>query len=156
MSVVAFVLMKEDMKLTIYAICVMLLFSGCASERAAEKKAVKRVAYEYIWSLANFDVNRAEKYASAETKRETLGTARTLMAQTDRKVIEQDLPAKVRITNVKLTSDTTATAVWHKTTPRKKNSREIELRKRNGKWQAHDLLKRHTSAPMPGGNRGKK
>lgn len=141
------------MKTTICFICAVLLFCGCASEKAAEKKAVKKVAYEYIWSLANFDVNRAEKYASNETKKETLGTARTLMAQTDRKVIEQDLPAKVRITNVKLTSDTTATAVWHKTTPRKKNSREIELRKRNGKWQAHDLLKRHTSAPMPNGRK---
>ena len=113
------------------------------------------MAYEYIWSLANFDIQRAEKYASTETKKETLGTARTLMAQTDKKVLEQDLPAKVRITNVKLTSDTTATAVWHKKTPRKRNSREIELRKRNGKWQAHDLIKRRTSDPIPNG-RGKR
>lgn len=143
------------MKRTIYLICGMLLFCSCACERTAEKKEVKRVAYEYVWSLANFDVQRAEKYASEETRRETLGTARTLMAQTDRKVIEQDLPAKVRITNVKLTSDTTATAVWHKTTPRKKNSRPMELRKRNGKWQAHDLIKRRTSDPMPNGRGGK-
>ena len=131
----------------------MLLCCGCASERAAEKKAVKKVAYEYIWSLANFDVPRAEKYASAETKKETLVTANRIMSGIDKKVLEQDLPAKVRITNVKLTSDTTATAVWHKTTPRKKNSKQIELRKRNGKWQAHDLIKRHTSAPMPNGRK---
>ncbi|MBO4587420.1 MAG: DUF4878 domain-containing protein [Bacteroidales bacterium] len=144
------------MKLTVYSICALMLFCSCACEKSAEKKAVKNVAYEYIWSLANFDVNRAEKYASEETKKETLGTARTLLAQTDRKVIEQDLPAKVRITNVKLTSDTTATAVWHKKTPRKRNSREIELRKRNGKWQAYDLIKRRTSAPMPNGRGGKK
>lgn len=143
------------MKLTIYTMCWMLLFCSCACERMAEKKEVKRVAYEYVWSLANFDIQRAEKYASAETNYETLGTARTLMAQTDKKVLEQDLPAKVRITNVKLTSDTTATAVWHKKTPRKRNSREIELRKRNGKWQAHDLIKRRTSDPMPNGRGGK-
>lgn len=130
------------MRITTCFICAILLFSGCASEKAAEKKEVKIVAYEYIWSLANFDIQRAEKYASAETKGETLKTASRLMSGIDKKVIDQDLPAKVRITDVKLTSDTTATAVWHKTTPRKKNSRRIELRKRNGVWQAHDLLKR--------------
>ncbi len=130
------------MKISTCFLCAILLFCGCAGEKAAEKKEVKNVAYEYVWSLANFDVQRAEKYASSETKRETLGTAKTLMAQVDQKLIDQDLPAKVRITDVKLTSDTTATAVWHKTTPRKKNSRRIELRKRNGVWQAHDLLKR--------------
>ncbi|MCR4812240.1 MAG: hypothetical protein K5867_06570 [Bacteroidales bacterium] len=141
------------MKTTTCFICAVLLFCGCASEKAVEKKAVKKVAYEYIWSLANFDVPRAEKYASDETKSQTLKMASRFMTEVDKKVIEQDLPAKVRITNVKLTSDTTATAVWHKTTPRKKNSRQIELRKRNGKWQAHDLIKRHTSAPMPNGRK---
>lgn len=134
------------MRITTCFICAILLFSGCASEKAAEKKEVKTVAYEYIWSLANFDVQRAEKYASSETKKETLKIANSYMAKADKKVIEQDLPAKVRITDVKLTSDTTATAIWHKTTPRKKNSKMIELRKRNGVWQAHDLVKRRTPA----------
>lgn len=133
---------ENDMKKTIFFLSMtLILVSGCANDRKSEKKAVKKVAYEYIWALANFNVTKAERYATEETKRETLKVAKSFMENVDRKVIEQDLPAKVRITNVKLTSDTTATAVWHKKTPRKKNSKTIELRKRNGKWQAHDLIR---------------
>ena len=119
----------------------LIVLSGCSCERNAEKKSIKNVAYGYSYALGNYQVDSADKYASEETRKTTLVTTRSLMRLVDSTYIKSDTPATIRITDIKMTSDTTATAVWHKKTPRKKNSGTIELRKRNGEWQVYDLLK---------------
>lgn len=130
------------MKKTILFCAVLsILAISCNAQNSSEKKLVKTVAFEYENALANYDMDRAEKFATNETSCRTLVTARAMVRMVSDSIIQLNLPAKVRITNVKITSDTTATAVWHKKTPRKRNSGEIELRKRNGVWQAHDMLK---------------
>lgn len=122
-------------------ICTVLLLSCCSSEKSIEKKNIKEIAFNYEQALGNFDVESAEKYACKETKEHTLTVAKAMVKRVDRKYLESDLPATIKITNIQLTSDTTATAKWHKTTPRSKKSGTLELRKRNGKWQAFDPIK---------------
>lgn len=99
------------------------------------------MAYDYELALGNYDLEQAERFATAETKAKTLPVAKKLVASVSRENIEANMPAKIKITKVKLTSDTTATAYWKKTTPIKKVSGSLELRKRNGVWQAHDMIK---------------
>jgi uncharacterized protein YceK len=122
-------------------ISVAILLTGCSCERAMERKAIKEVAYEYSYALGNYRLDDAAKYATTETQKRTLPTAKAMMKMVDSTYIASDTPAEIVITNVRITSDTSATAYWHKTTPRKDLNGTLELRKRNGVWQAHDLIK---------------
>ena len=54
--------------------------------------------------------------------------------------IESDTPAKVRLTDVEMTSDTTATASYHKKTPIKKQDGTVNLVLRDGKWLVHIVM----------------
>lgn len=121
------------------------LFITVCSCQTSDKKLAKQVAYEYEQALGNYDLDQAARYATAETIAKTIPIARKMVAAVSRENIEANMPAKIKITKVKITSDTTATAYWKKKTPIKKNSGTLELRKRNGVWQAHDMIK-----TMPG------
>lgn len=111
----------------------MLLIIGCSSE----SHQIETVAYDYCLATANYDIDRAEAFCTEETRRTTLTTARRLLSLVDSSFIASDTPAHIDITAVRQTSDTTAIAVYHKTTPIKDFSDTLELRKRNGQWLAH-------------------
>lgn len=115
--------------------------ASCQQKPVSDKKLVKSVAYEYEQALGNYDIKTAYDYATDETRKQTLVIAESLMKSVSRKNIEANMPAKIKISKVKILNDTTATANWHKKTPIKECSGTLELRKRNGKWLAHDMIK---------------
>lgn len=125
----------------LYVFAITALFITACSCQTSEKKQVKQVAYEYELALGNYNIDRAALFATAETRAKTLPVARHLMKSVSRENIEANMPAEIRISKVKLTSDTTATAYWSKKTPIKQCSGTVELRKRNGVWKAHDMIK---------------
>jgi hypothetical protein len=126
---------KKTSLLSIIMLC--LIVAGCNPE----KKAIKDVAYKYSVAMANYKVDDAESYATSETRNTTLIVARRMMKKVGDAYIAADTPATIKILTVDQTSDTTAYAVYHKETPSGKNfSDTLQLRKRNGTWQAHALI----------------
>lgn len=123
-------------------ICIMLiaipLFACCCKH---EQKMIEKVAYEYSYAMANYQIDEAEKYATEETRNTTLMFAKGIVKKVDPNYIKSDTPAYIDIIDVKIVNDTSAVATYHKTTPMKDFSDTMELRKRNGKWYAHVLPK---------------
>lgn len=129
-----FSLMKKNIYLfsTLFVFCCAFLTS-CHTDRQNATKA----AYEYSYAMANYQIDQAEPFATEETKNTTLVKARQLVNAVDKAYIQSDTPAELEITNLEFTSDTSAIATYHKTTPIKDFSGTLELRKRNGVWLAH-------------------
>ena len=128
---------KTTLLLSILALTSLLL----ASCRSSEQKANK-VAYNYSYALANYDLQTAEQYATDETIETTLAMAHMFLSKLDTSYINSDTPASILIDSLHLDSDTSATAFCTKNTPIKHNLHfQLQLRKRDGSWLAH--------APMP-------
>jgi hypothetical protein len=123
------------MKKTFLFLIAAFLFMccGCKSDRSMAEKA----AYNYSFAMANYQLEDAAKYATAETKNTVLVRAEQLLQKLDPSYIKSDTPATIEIENLEFTSDSTAVATYHKTTPIKNFSGELELRKRDGQWYAH-------------------
>lgn len=128
-------------KVLLFAFATIVFATASCQQPTSDKKQVKQVAYAYEQALGDYDLAVARHYATEETKSKTLVVAEKLMKSVSRENIEANMPAKIKISKVKILSDTTATANWHKETPIKECSGTLELRKRNGKWLAHDMIK---------------
>ena len=126
----------------------------------SDKAGAKAVAYAYSYAMANYDVAAAEAYATAETRNTTLRRAAYYVDQVGGDYIAADTPARIEITKVDLTSDTTAYAIYHKVTPLKDFCDTLQLRKREGQWQAHAMMRivkidtaaAQAAPPADGGN----
>ena len=103
--------------------------------RSEERKA-ERVAYLYSEAMANYRIDDAEPYVTEETL-PTLDFLRRLVKEVPPEYIERDTPATIEITQVSLTSDTTAWAHYHKTTPNKDFRDSIPMVRREGEWRIH-------------------
>lgn len=114
------------------AACLVVSLMACRSE---ERKA-ERVAYLYSKAMANYRIDDAEPYVTEETL-PTLDFLRRLVKEVPSEYIERDTPATIEITQVSLTSDTTAWAHYHKTTPNKDFRDSIPMVRREGKWRIH-------------------
>ena len=121
----------------LYVAASMLVAVACHNEETT----IKKTAYKYSYAMANYRVDDAEKYATTETRETTLVSARQMIGRIGDDYIASDTPAKIKIIDWALTSDTTAYAVYHKTTPIKDFADTLILKKREGRWQAH--------APLP-------
>ena len=125
--------MKQGLLLCLAA--TLLLTTACHND----EKAIKKTAYKYSYAMANYRVDDAEKYATAETRETTLVGARNMIARIGDEYISSDTPASIEIVDWAMTSDTTAYAIYHKTTPIKDFSDTLQLKKRDGRWLAHAL-----------------
>ena len=111
----------------------LLVCCGCKSDRNMAEKA----AYNYSFAMANYQLDEAAKYATVETQNTVLVRAEQLLQKVDSSYIKSDTPANIEIESLEFTSDSTAVATYHKTTPIKNFSGNLELRKRDGQWYAH-------------------
>ena len=125
--------------------CLGLLIALCCSCNN-EKEQIQQAAYGYSVAMANYDIDGAEPFCTEETSTTMLSTARYLLQFVDSSYIAADTPASIEIVSVKQMSDTTACAVFHKTTPIKDFSDTLELRKRDGKWLAHAPIIKNNAA----------
>lgn len=97
----------------------------------------EKAAYNYSFAMANYQLDEAAKYATVETQNTVLVRAEQLLQKLDSSYIKSDTPATIEIETVEITSDTTAVATYHKVTPIKNFTGDLELRKRDGQWYAH-------------------
>ncbi|MBO4751888.1 MAG: hypothetical protein J5526_03950 [Bacteroidales bacterium] len=117
--------------------CVLLVSVTMLSCTSDEQKA-RKAAYNYADAMANYKLDEAEKYATEETINTTITTGKALLQFVDTAYIASDTPAKLEVTNMEMTSDTSAVVSFVKNTPIKQDLRfSVEVRKRNGKWLAH-------------------
>lgn len=133
---------NQNHVVTLLACCI--LFVSCKTD----EQNAKKVAYAYSYAMANYQVDEAEMYATDETKNTTLIKARQLVAAVGEEYVKSDTPAELEITDISFSDDTSAIATYHKKTPIKDFSGTVELRKRDGKWFAHDPIPVVTS-PNP-------
>lgn len=126
--------------------CLGLLLAMCIS-CSNENEQIRQAAYGYSVAMANYDIDGAEPFCTEETSATMLSTARYLLQFVDSSYIASDTPAKVEIVSVRQMSDTTACAVFHKTTPIKDFVDTLELRKRDDRWLAHaPIIKNNVAA----------
>ena len=121
------------MKKSVCACVILLLLVACNSEM----RRIELAANDYLMAVSLYDLDGAESYCTEETSKTTLVIGRYLMAYTDSSFFEQDKPVTIDITDVRCTTDTTATVHFHKVTPIKDITDSLEMRKRDGKWLAH-------------------
>mgnify|MGYP006988831274 CR=1 FL=1 len=130
------------MKRTIILAIILLLASATGSCSCDNpKKSIKKVAFAYLDAMANYRIDDAEPYCTDETRNGVLETGRQLVKAVKPGYIESDTPAKVKITGIEITSDTTATVSYHKKTPIKKQDGEVNLVLRDGKWLVHIVMR---------------
>ena len=102
-----------------------------------EKKSIEKVAYGYLDAMGNYRIRDAYRFATPETQDKTLRfIEEKVMPITDAKYIKSETPAKITITGITIKSDTTAEAMFHKSTPSSERNNILQLVKRNGKWMA--------------------
>lgn len=131
--------MKLQIPFTLLLSVLLILTTGCDNN----KKKACDVGYKYAYAMANYQVDKAAKYATEETKNTTLIMAKHLTKAVGEEYIKSDTPAKVEIVKYSQLDDTTAVIEFHKTTPIKNSNFPLLMRKRNGQWMAHDTIPTH-------------
>lgn len=131
--------MRKTAKVSILLIAAFLSFNAasCSNRIPRSKKAIKKVAYRYLDAMANYRIDGAVPYCTTETQQGVLETGRTLVSAIDSNYIKSDTPATITIGDIEITSDTTAIAHFHKSTPLKEHNGQVNLVKRDGKWKVH-------------------
>lgn len=132
------------MKPSLLTAATLLLLSACSSQ----EKQIEKVAYAYNYALATYNIEAAMPYATQETQESTLQMAKKIIAMVDSNYLKADSPATIEITNIKMVNDSLAIATYHKTTPLKDMELTTELRRRNGKWLAHEVLPQPKARPI--------
>lgn len=115
----------------------LTLISACSND----EKEIREVAYNYSYALANYKVEDATQYCTKETQETSLAYGLELMKGVSAEYIASDTPATIEIEGIEMTSDTTATAQYHKKTPIKDFMAKVNIVKRDGKWLVHDPMK---------------
>lgn len=111
-----------------------------ANQRSNERK-IKKVAYNYLDAMGNYRIKEAYPYATKETQTSTLQVIeRDILPKTDPNYLKKETPAKITITSARMTSDTTATVLFHKSTPSSEKNNTVDLVKRNGTWYVHVMM----------------
>ena len=117
----------------LFALAALLLAASCTSttDKIAES------AYNYSFAMANYKVADAMPYCTPETQETTLQFASQMMEKVPEEYIASDTPAEIEIKYIAITSDTTATVVYHKITPIKNFDGTLNMVKRGKAWLAH-------------------
>ena len=120
----------------ILLLLVVNIFAACDRQ----EKQIRKNAYNYSFSMANYNVDQAAPYATNETKNTTLVMAKRLIKSVGEEYIASDKPAQIEIMEISKLSDTTAYVVYRKTTPIKDFTDTLQMRKREGVWLAHATI----------------
>lgn len=119
-----------------FAIAAMFIAVSCTntSDRIAD------YAYKYSYAMANYKVSEAIPYCTRETQETTIQFALQMIENVPEEYIASDTPAEIEIKDINITSDTTATVVYHKTTPLKNFDGTLNMVKRGKEWLAHSPM----------------
>lgn len=122
---------------TVLLACLSLLTACCGSE----KKLAEHSADRYLNAMANYNFFEAKKYCTPQTRQVTLSyIEKEIMPYLDSSFMGKNTPATIKIKKVKMTSDSTATVFYHKTTPIKSVDDSLQLVKFKDEWRANQVI----------------
>ena len=126
--------MTRHYKLFITMLWSAILLSACNSD----EQKIKDAAQGYLDAMANYRIEEAEPYATEETRNITLQFVKqAIMPNLAPNVIPDNTPATIKINSVEITTDSTATVAYTKTTPNETLNETIGMLKRNDEWRVH-------------------
>jgi len=124
-------------KIIIVLLAMPLLWVSCKSE----KSLIEQSAMGYLTAMGNYRISEAEAYATEETIENTLhAIEKYIMPNLDPKVIKENTPATIKITDVTIVGDTTAEVTYVKTTPAQVQEGKLDMVKRNKEWKAQVFI----------------
>ena len=120
-----------------YFLCLLaVVLAGCSND----DKQIRTAAQGYLDAMGNYRPADARPYATEETCNVTLAFFEKMMQHTDPSVYANNIPATITLGDITIEEDTLATVAFHKHTPSKEQDGEIELVRRNGQWQVHQVI----------------
>ena len=126
--------MTRYINIAFTALLTVILTVACNND----ERQIRRAAQGYLDAMANYRIEEAEPYATEETRNITLRFVQeAIMPNLAPNVIPDNTPASIEITSVDITTDSTATVVYTKTTPHETTNETIDLLKRNNEWRIH-------------------
>lgn len=129
--------MTRHLQLAFTALMTAILLSACNSD----ERQIKQAAQGYLDAMANYRIEEAEPYVTEETRDITLlFVEKAIMPNLAPNVIPDNTPATINITSVDITTDTTATVAYTKTTPQETSEETVGLLKRNNEWRVHYVV----------------
>jgi len=113
------------------------LLSACSTN----ENQIRKIAFGYLDAMGNYRISDAYRYASTQTQNTTLKYIETnIMPKADTASLMRDTPAIITITNINMTSDTTASVMFHKSTPLSEKNNILNMIKENGHWCADVVI----------------
>ncbi len=98
---------------------------------------IENAAMGYLYAMGNYKISEAEPYATEETVENTLhAIEKYIMPNLDPSVIQQNTPATIEITDIRIENDTTAIVSYKKTTPIQVQEGKLDMVKRDKEWKA--------------------
>ena len=119
-------------------ILLLLLASSC---QPSDESQIRHNAQKYLDAMGDYDIDRAEPYATENTVNTTLVFSRNLLKTIDSSVMLQNMPAKTDILSIEIQNDSMALVKYHKTTPINNFDGLLEMRKEHKKWLASVTLR---------------
>ncbi len=113
------------------------LFVLCMQCCQTTKGEVRDIAQKYLDATGRYDVDDASLYCTDETARGLRNIQVTLLSKVHKDSIAKNMPAKIKIRSVELTSDSTAVVSYHKHTPINDFDGTLDMVFINGQWRAH-------------------
>lgn len=117
-----------------------VLFTACGT-----KHEIRVSAKGYLNAMGNYRVADAEPYATQNTRKNSLPMLSMLVSRCDTAYINSNTPAKITIKGVRMLSDTSAYAYYHKRTPITEQEDSLLMLREDGRWLAEVRL-----GPIPG------
>lgn len=124
------------MRKTLFPAALLLVLCACGSD----KKQIEQAAYGYLNAMGNYRFDEARPYATRQTCETTIDFFNSIMPHTDTAYIVSNTPAEITIKSVHKTSDTTAYALFHKSTPITQQDDTLQLVKSDGQWLANVVI----------------
>ena len=129
--------MKAKQYLFRISLCLLaVVLAGCSND----DKQIRTAAQGYLDAMGNYRPADARPYATEETCNVTLAFFEKMMQYTDPSVYANNIPATITLGDITIEEDTLATVAFHKHTPSKEQDGEIELVRREGRWQVHQVI----------------
>lgn len=122
--------------LALLAACLVL--AGCHSEEARMRQA----AQGYLDAMGNYRIADAAPYATQATRQITLPAMLHFMqrADFDSTYMRSNTPATITLGALQRHTDSTATILYHKSTPLSETDDSLRLHLEGGQWLAHAVL----------------
>ena len=125
------------------ALLAAALLASCGD--GGTKREIRTAAYGYLDAMGNYRTEEAVPYASRHTREESIPVLALLISRCDTAYIHSNTPAEITVKRVRMLSDTSAYAYYHKHTPITEQEDSLLMVLEEGRWLAEVRL-----GPIPG------